>query len=38
VDLLDSAVAQTLLNGGTVYRVPAEGMPFELPVAAILRY
>lgn len=37
-DLLDFAAAHTLLNGGTVYAVPPEQVPFSSPVAAIFRY
>lgn len=37
-DLLDFAAAHTLLNGGTVYAVEAEQVPFSTPVAAIFRY
>ncbi len=37
-DLLDFAAAHTLLNGGTVYAVPPEKIPYSTPVAAIFRY
>ncbi|ARV62136.1 hypothetical protein BZZ01_29020 [Nostocales cyanobacterium HT-58-2] len=37
-DLLDLAAAHTLLNGGTVYAVAPEEVPFSTPVAAIFRY
>ncbi len=37
-DLLDFAAAHTLLNGGTVYAVPPEQVPYSTPVAAIFRY
>lgn len=38
-DLLDFAVVQTLLNGGTVYAVDTEELPEgNTPVAAIFRY
>lgn len=37
-DLLDDAVAHTLLNSGTVYDVEADAMPGNSPVAAIFRY
>lgn len=37
-DLLDFVAAHTLLNGGTVYAVPPEQVPFSSPVAAIFRY
>ncbi len=37
-DLLDLAATHTLLNGGTVYAVPPEQIPFSTPVAAIFRY
>jgi hypothetical protein len=37
-DLLDFAAAHTLLNGGTVYAVEAEKVPFSTPIAAIFRY
>ncbi|MFM7928475.1 MAG: hypothetical protein ACKO9Q_12255 [Pirellula sp.] len=37
-DLLDHAVAQTLLHGGKVYVVDALDMPTSAPVAALLRY
>lgn len=38
-DLLDFAVVQTLLNGGTVYAVDPEELPEgNTPVAAIFRY
>jgi Bacterial archaeo-eukaryotic release factor family 3 len=37
-DLLDFAAAHTLLNGGTVYAVPPEQIPYSTPVAAIFRY
>ena len=38
VDLLDLAVAHTLLNSGTVYVTDADDIPDEAPVAALLRY
>ena len=37
-DLLDLAVAHTLLNSGTVYVTDADDIPDEAPVAALLRY
>jgi hypothetical protein len=37
-DLLDMAAIQTLLNGGTVYAVPAHEMPEGQSLAAIFRY
>lgn len=37
-DLLDFAAAHTLLNGGTVYAVPPEQVPYSSPIAAIFRY
>lgn len=37
-DLLDFAAAYTLLNGGTVYTIGSEQIPFSTPVAAIFRY
>jgi hypothetical protein len=37
-DLLDFAAAHTLLNGGTVYAVSQEQVPYSSPVAAIFRY
>jgi len=37
-DLLDLVAAHTLLNGGTVYAVPPEQVPYSTPVAAIFRY
>ncbi|GAB1541946.1 hypothetical protein NUACC21_46190 [Scytonema sp. NUACC21] len=37
-DLLDFAAAYTLLNGGTVYTIASEQIPFSTPVAAIFRY
>jgi hypothetical protein len=37
-DLLDFAAAHTLLNGGTVYAVAAEQVPYSSPVVAIFRY
>ena len=37
-DLLDLAAVQTFLNGGAVYAIPADQIPEESPVAAILRY
>ncbi|MGH2414039.1 MAG: hypothetical protein ACRDEA_10180, partial [Microcystaceae cyanobacterium] len=37
-DLLDFAAAHTLLNGGTVYAVEPEQVPFSTPVVAIFRY
>ncbi|MFO7538082.1 MAG: hypothetical protein R6X32_08470, partial [Chloroflexota bacterium] len=37
-DLLDMAAIQTLLNGGTVYAVPAADMPEGQSLAAIFRY
>jgi hypothetical protein len=37
-DLLDMAAIQTLLNGGTVYAVPASNMPEGQSLAAIFRY
>jgi hypothetical protein len=37
-DLLDFAAAHTLLNGGVVYAVPPEQVPYSSPIAAIFRY
>jgi Bacterial archaeo-eukaryotic release factor family 6 len=37
-DLLDLAAAHTLLNGGTVYAVAPEKVPYSTPIAAIFRY
>ncbi|MEC4812148.1 MAG: hypothetical protein SAK29_02530 [Scytonema sp. PMC 1069.18] len=37
-DLLDFAAAYTLLNGGTVYTVESNQVPFSEPIAAIFRY
>ncbi len=37
-DLLDLAVTQTLLHGGSVYAVEQSGMPDEAPLAAVFRY
>lgn len=37
-DLLDFAAAHTLLNGGTVYTVPPEQVPYSSLIAAIFRY
>ena len=37
-DLLDFVAAHTLLNGGTVYAVPFEQIPYSTAVAAIYRY
>ena len=37
-DLLDFAAVHTLLNGGTVFAVDPETVPFSTPVAAIFRY
>jgi Bacterial archaeo-eukaryotic release factor family 6 len=37
-DLLDLAAAHTLLNGGTVYAVEPQEVPYSTPVAAIYRY
>lgn len=37
-DLLDFAAVYTLLNGGTVYAVPAEEVPGEGSLAAIFRF
>ena len=37
-DLLDFVAVHTLLNGGTVYAVPPEQIPYSTPVAAIYRY
>ncbi|MBD2339365.1 hypothetical protein H6G64_20555 [Calothrix sp. FACHB-156] len=37
-DLLDLVATHTLLNGGTVYAVPPEKIPYSTPVAAIFRY
>jgi hypothetical protein len=36
-DLVDAAAFYTLQNRGTVYELPKIEMPYELPVAAILR-
>lgn len=37
-DLLDVAAIQTLLNGGTVFAVPAADVPGDGPMAALFRY
>jgi hypothetical protein len=37
-DLLDSAVVQTLLHGGTVYALAPEKVPGGVPLAALFRY
>lgn len=37
-DLLDAAVAQTLLNSGTIYDLAPEDMPGNSMIAAIFRY
>ncbi|MBW4635092.1 MAG: hypothetical protein KME30_25295 [Iphinoe sp. HA4291-MV1] len=37
-DLLDLAADHTLLNGGTVYAVEPEQVPFSTPIVAIFRY
>jgi len=37
-DLMDHAVAQTMLHGGKVYVVEAIDMPTSSPIAALLRY
>jgi hypothetical protein len=37
-DMINYAVAQTILNSGNVYAVPADQLPGEGDVAAILRY
>jgi hypothetical protein len=37
-DLLNLAAAQTLLTGGAVFGVPAQDVPGEAPLAAVLRY
>ncbi len=37
-DLIDLAVIQTLLNGGTVYTLKKEEMPEAAPLAAVFRY
>jgi Bacterial archaeo-eukaryotic release factor family 7 len=37
-DLLDFVAAHTLLNGGTVYAVAPEEIPYSTTVAAIFRY
>jgi hypothetical protein len=37
-DLLNLAVIQTFLKGGTVYAVEAEHMPTKQPLAAVFRY
>ncbi|MEH2205590.1 MAG: hypothetical protein V7K53_16165 [Nostoc sp.] len=37
-DLLDFVAAHTLLNGGTVYALPFEEIPYSTAVAAIYRY
>ena len=37
-DLLDLAVIQTILHGGTVYAVGPEQMPDRAPLAAVFRY
>lgn len=37
-ELMDFTVVHTLLNGGTVYVVPASEMPDDAPLAAIFRY
>lgn len=38
VDLLDIAVAETLMNGGKAYLLDPEKMPAKTPVAAVYRY
>jgi Bacterial archaeo-eukaryotic release factor family 7 len=38
VELIDLAVRQTVLHGGTVYVVEREQMPCEDPVAAVFRF
>jgi hypothetical protein len=37
-DLLDFAAVHTLLNGGTVFAVEPETVPYSTPIAAIFRY
>ncbi len=37
-DLLNAAVIQTILHGGTVYAVEPEAVPDQTPVAAVFRY
>ena len=37
-DLIEMAVAQTLLCRGTVYPVTRDQMPFDASMAALLRY
>ena len=37
-DLLDFVAAHTLLNGGTVYAIAPEEIPYSTPIAAIFRY
>jgi hypothetical protein len=37
IDVLDEAVARTILAGGTVYAVEEDEMPVRLPLAALLR-
>ena len=37
-DLLDFVAAHTLLNGGTVYAIPFEQIPYSTAFAAIYRY
>ena len=37
-DLLDLAAVRTYLNGGMVYTVPPDQMPFNDPIAAVFRY
>ena len=38
VDLLDLAVVETLLKGGSVFVVPPEEIPADSAVVAVLRY
>ena len=37
-DLLDTAAVQTFLHGGSVYIVPLENTPGQVPLAAIFRF
>jgi hypothetical protein len=37
-DLIDKAISKTILNAGEVHRLPAERMPADSPIAALMRY
>jgi hypothetical protein len=37
-DLIDKAISKTILNAGEVHRLPAERMPANSPIAALMRY